>query len=106
MTEVFVDKKVVGQLEAGIFTQRCTVRHIFRQYNAKGMDEQVYTSLKAGGHCLKWTLIFRDTGQVLTIPFRKIAQVGFAVNTGSGRQMMVKLSDFNEEKPVIQHKLF
>ena len=100
---VFVDNKVIGEIRAGVFVQRTTERHIFRELNAKGMDVDVHGRL--AGRCDAWRLEFKDTGQILTIPFAKIAQVGILRSTGAGAQYLVKLSEFNEDRPVIQHAL-
>jgi len=101
---VFVDKKVVGYIEDGVFVQRVTDKHIFRQYNAKGIDADLYRRLR--GSCHTWRLIFKNTGQVLSIPFDKIGAVGWEANTGAGKQRLVKLTDFNEDRPVVQRSLF
>ncbi len=100
---VFVDNKVIGEIHAGVFVQRTTERHVYRELNAKGMDVNVHGRL--AGRCDTWRLEFKDTKQVLTIPFAKIAQVGILRSTGAGAQYLVKLSEFNEDRPVIQHAL-
>jgi hypothetical protein len=100
---VFVDKKVIGRIHDGVFVQKTTERHIFRELNAKGMDVDVHGRL--AGRCHTWRLEFKDTKQVLAIPFAKIAQVGTLTSTGAGAQYLVKLSEFNEDRPVIQHAL-
>lgn len=100
---VFVDKKVIGRIYDGVFVQKTTERHIFRELNAKGMDVDVHGRL--AGRCHTWRLEFKDTKQVLTIPFAKIAQVGALVSTGAGAQYMVKLSDFNEDQVALQKTL-
>lgn len=100
---VFVDNKVIGEVIDGIFVQRIYERHIFREYNAKGIDTNVHARL--AGRCKAWRLEFKDTKQVLTIPFEKIAMVGKIVATGAGAQYLVKLTDFNEKRPAIQHGL-
>jgi hypothetical protein len=101
---VFVDKRVVGYIEDGVFVQRVTDKHIFRQHNAKGMDADLYRRLR--GNCHSWRLIFKKTGQVLSIPFEKIEAVGWEQDTGAGRQRLVHLTDFNEDSPVVQRQLF
>lgn len=100
---VFVEKKVIGTIRDGVFVQRVTHRHIFREQNAKGMDLNVHYRL--AGRCHTWQLIFKDTKQVLSIPFEKIAQVGTVASTGAGMQYLVKLSDFNEDQVALQKKL-
>ncbi|MBA7623782.1 hypothetical protein ES703_31181 [subsurface metagenome] len=101
---VFVDKMVVGYIEDGAFCQRVTDKHIFRQYNAKGIDANLFRRLR--GSCHTWRLIFKKTGQVLSIPLEKIEAVGWETDTGAGKQLLVKLTDFNEDRPVIQKALF
>lgn len=93
---IYVDGKPVGTLADSVFTQRCTERSIFKQYNAKGMDVSVYRRLQ--GYCHTWQLIFTDTRLTLSIPFLKIATVGEIRQTGAGRQYLVKLSDFTESQ--------
>lgn len=104
MERQFVGNKVVGFLENGIFYQLITSRHIFRRYQAKGMDPILHRTLK--GKCYLWQLTFEDTKQVLSIPFDKIEKVGFEVNTkGAGKQIMVKLKYFEEETKPLQKQL-
>lgn len=101
---VFVDGKVIGRLEGGIFLQKTEERHIFRQNNTKGLDVNVWQRLN--GRCTTWRLDFKDTKQVLSIPFEKISQVGKITSTGAGAQYLVHLDDFNEDQVVLQEKLF
>lgn len=105
--EVFIDRHVVGVLQKTpkgiIFVQKVRYKHIFRQYNGKGIDINVHHQLK--GRCDYWRIEFRDTKQVLEIPFGKIEQVGIKYDTGAGVQLIVKLEDFNEERPVLQERL-
>lgn len=100
---VFVEKKVIGQFLHGVFEQSCSHRHIFREQNAKGIDVNVHHRL--AGRCHTWRLTFKDTKQVLSMPFEKILEVGKVIQTGAGPQYLVKLIDFNEERPAIQHQL-
>lgn len=100
---VFVDGVVVGYSEKGVFWQRITERHIFRQYNAKGIDANLFERLRRV--CHTWRLVFRDTKQVLSVPFDKIEVVGIKTDTGAGRQILVKLEDFNEEQVAMQKRL-
>jgi hypothetical protein len=100
---VFVDKKVIGRIERGFFTQRITNNHIFRIFNAKGIDVNVYERLK--NECHSWRLIHKQTKQILSIPFSKIPIVAERRPTGSGIQYLVRLSDFNEDQPVLQAAL-
>lgn len=101
---VFVDNRVVGSEEDGVFVQRITQKHIFIQENAKGIDVSLFQRLK--NSCHTWRLVFKDTGQVLSIPFDKIEIVGNEREIpGAGRQIMVKLEDFNEDKPAVQKRL-
>jgi len=101
---VFVNGVVIGFLKDDVFTQHITQRHIFRKYNAKGMDLALYRAL-AARYCDTWRLQFKDTGQVLSIPFDDIARVGHDTDTGAGIQIMVKLSDFAEQRAPIQEHL-
>ncbi len=100
---VFVDKQVIGRVEGGVFCQLITQRHIFRELNAKGIDASLFISLSR--FCHSWQLTFRDTKQVLSIPFKKILLVGVKRGTGAGQQYLVKLEDFNNDIPVLQHRL-
>ena len=101
--EIFVDRKVIGTLDNGVFTQRITARGIYRLTNSKGVDVSLYERLK--GHCHTWRLYFKDTKQIISIPFDKIEVVGVKENTGAGVQYMVKLEDFNEEQAALQVKM-
>lgn len=101
---LFVNGQVVGTLEGGVFEQRISSRHIFRRYQAKGIDQVLHRELK--GRCQKWRLIFGDTGQVLSIPFARIEQAGFPfAPPKAGRQIMVKLEFFDEERAETQMRL-
>lgn len=100
---VFVDKRVVGKKEDGTFLQRVSTRHIYRLFNAKGIDANLYQRLKIEG-IHTWKLIFKETYQVLSISFEKIDIVGFSV-PACGEQIMVKLADFNEDQKPLQEKL-
>lgn len=96
MERQFVGNKVVGLLENRVFYQLITTRHIYRRYQAKGMDAILHRTLQ--GKCYLWRLKFEDTGQVLSILFDKIQKVGFEVTTkGAGKQIMVRLKDFEED---------
>lgn len=100
----WINGKVVGFLENGVFTQHIQSRHIFRKWNAKGMDLGLYRSLRS--KCNVWRLVIDDTHQVLTIPFKRVGISGFEADTnGSGRQMMVKLNFFDEERPAAQKRM-
>lgn len=105
MAEVqFVNGKVVGSLENGVFYQLINSRHIYRRYGAKGMDKTLYRSLV--GKCRAWRLEFKDTGRVLEIKFPQIEQFGFEADSGgAGKQIFVRLRDFEEVKPVMQKRL-
>ena len=100
---VFIDNKVIGHVRDGIFVQKTSLRHVFRQTNSKGMDINVHGRLV--GRCHRWRLEFTDTKQVLSIPFEKIAQVGVITSTGAGVQYLVHLADFNEDQVALQAKL-
>ncbi len=101
---VFADGHVVGYVEDGVFYQRVTERHIFRQLNAKGIDISLYRQLRH--RCHTWRLTFKDTRQVLSISFERIGAVGMERDTGAGSQIFVKLQDFDEDKPALQKRLF
>ena len=101
----FVNSKVVGTLENGVFEQVIYSAHIYRRFQAKGLDIHLHRALQ--GKCRLWRLRFGDTGRILSIPFERIEQSGFLFSPGkcSGRQIMVKLELFDEEKPVMQRRL-
>lgn len=100
----FVDGKVVGQLDNGIFFQRITQRHIYRVLNAKGMDFYLHRSLK--GKCHKWLLEFEDTSQRLEILFPLIEKVGIKRELPrAGMQYLVKLKEFDVVRPVMQVRM-
>jgi hypothetical protein len=101
----FVDGQVVGTLENGVFEQVIYSAHIYRRFQAKGMDVHLHQALQ--GKCRLWRLRFGDTGQVISIPFERIEQAGFIFSPGkgSGRQIMVKLKLFDEETPVMQRRM-
>ena len=104
MEAQFVNKRVVGFLDNRILRQNITARHIFRQYQGKGMDISLYRALKSK-NCKVWQLRFQDTKQILSISFADIEKVGFEINTGSGKQIIVKLKDFREEEAAKQRYL-
>lgn len=101
----FVDGKVVGQLDNGVFFQRIQPRHIYRRYNAKGIDKRLYDSLK--GNCRVWRLEFEDTKRVIQIAYDRIELSGFSVHIGTGipDQILVPLHLFDEVKPVAQARM-
>lgn len=102
---LFVNGRVVGTLEGGVFEQRISSAHIYRRYQAKGIDQVLHRELR--GRCQLWRLRFGDTGQVLSIPFARIEQVGFPIapGGGAGRQIMVKVGLFDEERAGTQLRL-
>jgi hypothetical protein len=101
---LFVNGRVVGTLEGGIFEQRISSAHIYRRFQAKGIDRTLHRELR--GRCQLWRLRFGDTGQVLSIPFARIEQVGFSfAPPKAGRQIMVKLEFFDEEAEVMQRRM-
>ena len=101
---VFLNGVVIGFYSNDFFTQHITWRHIFHRYNAKGMDLSLYRALKVR-YCEFWRLHFKDTGQVLIIPFDDIEKLGFETDTGAGVQLLVKLEHFAESRPQIQSHL-
>lgn len=104
MEAQLVNNRVVGFLDNRMLRQNITGRHIYRRYQGKGMDISLYQALK-GKNCKFWQLQFQDTKQVLSIHFADIEKVGFEINTGSGKQMMVRLKDFREEEAAKQRYL-
>jgi hypothetical protein len=103
-TPLFVNGKVVGTLDMGVFEQRISSKHIYRRYQAKGIDQVLHRELR--GHCRLWRLRFGDTGQVISIPFHRIEQVGIPhAPPHAGRQIMVKLEYFDEERAGAQLRL-
>ena len=101
----FVDGNVAGQLEHGVFEQIIYSKHIYRRFNAKGIDCRLHRALK--GKCNKWRLTFGDTKQVLSIPYDRIARSGQEFSPGGGiaKQIMVRLDLFDEEKPISQIRM-
>lgn len=98
---VYIDDVPIGRVVAGVFYQTVTPRHIYRRLNAKGIDVSLFFRLRQV--CHTWQIIFTDTRQVLSIPFAKIPAVATKRKVGSaGEQFLVKLSDFNQERPVVQ----
>lgn len=101
---VYIDDVPIGELRSGVFIQRVSQRHIYRRLNAKGMDVSLYFRLKQV--CHTWTLIFMDTKQELSIPIGKIPKVAIRRKVGNaGEQFLVKLADFNKDRPEIQQPL-
>lgn len=102
----FVDGKVVGELDLGVFTQVIFTRHIYRRYNAKGIDKRLLKVLRGEG-CYKWRLVFGDTKQVVSIPLARIELSGSPHNVGGGvaEQILVPLEYFDEEKPATQRRM-
>jgi len=101
---LFVNGQVVGTLERGVFEQRISSKHIYCRYQAKGIDQVLHRELR--GRCQLWRLRFGDTGRVLSIPFARIEQVGFPIALPkAGRQYMVKLEFFDEEREESQMRL-
>ena len=100
---VFVDATVVGRLRDGVFEQRITHRHIYRLYNAKGIDLGLYRQLE--GRCHTWRLIFKDTAEVLSIPFADISKLAILQDTGAGPQYLVDLKHFTQDQPALQSRL-
>lgn len=101
----FVDGKVVGELDLGVFTQVIYSRHIYRRFNAKGMDKRLHRALR--GRCHRWRLVFGDTKRVISIPYDRIELSGFTHNVGGGvpEQILVPLEYFDEERPVAQKRM-
>ena len=101
---VYIDDVPIGVVRDGVFIQRVTLRHIYRKLNAKGIDVSVYYRLKQA--CHTWKLIFLDTRQELSMPLAKIPAVATRRKVGTaGEQFLVKLADFNKDRPEIQKPL-
>lgn len=99
----FVNGKVVGQLENGVFFQRVQRRHIYRVLNAKGMDINLHRQLR--GKCRLWRIEF-DDHQVLEIDYKRIEMSGILRPVkGAGMQWMVRLDYFDELKPATQRRM-
>jgi len=101
---IYVNGRRLGDVVDGVWEQKITDRHIYREFNAKGMDINLHSALR--GKCELWRLIHKKTGQVLSIPFEKIEAVAIKKDTGAGVQLLVPLSEFNEDRPVLQKSLF
>ena len=99
----FVNGRVVGSLENGVFYQRVQRRHIYRVLNAKGIDVGLYRQLR--GKCRKWRIEFEDH-QTLEIDYSRIAISGVKKKIpGAGEQWMVRLSLFDELKQATQRRM-
>lgn len=99
----FVNGKVVGRLENGVFFQRVQRRHIYRVLNAKGMDIGLHRVLR--GKCRLWRIEF-DDHQTLEIEYKRIEISGkIRPVKGAGTQWMVPLQYFDELKPATQRRL-
>lgn len=106
LSPYWVDGRVVGNIsDDGVFVQNITSRHIYNSLQAKGMDLWLHRGLI--GKCELWRLVFKDTGQVLSIPFSMIESSGKKHDPGGGVgvQIFVPLALFEEEKPAIQMRL-
>lgn len=102
---VFVDQKVIGEIKDGWFVQKTTSRHIFRQYNSKGIEYDVFNRL-LHENVEGWKLIFTDTGQILSIALDFIPYHGILNPPHSaGYQYHVKLQFFDVDQPVLQKQL-
>jgi len=100
----FVNGKVIGTLDKGVFFQRIQTRHIFRQMQAKGIDLQLFRSLR--GRCREWKLEFEDSKRLICIAYDRIEQSGVIKWVpGAGQQMMVELRLFDEIRPGTQKRL-
>lgn len=99
----FVNGKVVGQLENGVFFQRVQRRHIYRVMNAKGMDVGLHRGLR--GKCRIWRIEFEDH-QTLEIEHKRIEISGkIRPIKGAGIQWVVPLQYFDEQKPATQRRM-
>ena len=90
----FVNGRVVGTLDNGVFYQRVQRRHIYRLTNSKGIDVGLYRQLR--GKCRKWRIEFEDH-QTLEIEYKRIEISGkLRPIKGAGLQWMVPLKYFDE----------
>ncbi len=100
----FIEGKVVGDLDLGVFTQRIFTRHIYRLLNAKGMDVRLHRALR--GKCRLWRLIFGDTNQIINIPYSRIELSGTRKTPkGLVEQIFVPLQYFDEERAATQKRM-
>lgn len=100
----FIEGRVVGDLDQGVFTQQIFTRHIYRLLNAKGMDVRLHRALR--GKCRLWRLIFGDTHQIINIPYPRIELSGTRRKPkGLVDQIFVPLHLFDEEKPATQKRM-
>ena len=99
----FVNGRVVGSLENGVFFQRVQRRHIYRVLNAKGMDVGLHRQLR--GKCRLWRIEFEDH-QTLEIEYKRIEISGkLRPITRAGLQWMVPLKYFDELVPATQRRM-
>ena len=99
----FVNGRVVGSLENGVFFQRVQRRHIYRVLNAKGIDLGLYKQLR--GKCRLWRIEFEDH-QTLEIELKRVEISGkIRPIKGAGLQWMVPLKYFDELTPATQKRL-
>lgn len=99
------DGPPVGELADGVFVQRVQGRHIYNAAAGKGMDKFVHFQLKVK-HCRTWRLDFKDTKQVLEIPFAKVESYPLKkIRNLAGEQYLVPFEDFQEVRAVIQPNL-
>ena len=99
----FVNGKVVGQLENGVFFQRVQRRHILRVWNAKGIDFYLHKLLR--GKCRLWRLEFEDH-ETLEIAYNRIELSGTLRTLKKvGRQWVVPLQYFDELRPATQRRM-
>ncbi len=96
------DGQVVGVIQGDIFIQQVRWNHIYRKLNAKGLDYGIY--IQARMRAKYWQLVFPD-GKILRIPFNKVDKVLIEKTTVVGKQVFVRLEDFNVERPVLQGAL-
>jgi len=99
----FVNGKVVGSLENGVFFQRVQRWHIYRVLNAKGIDVGLYKQLR--GKCRLWRIEFEDH-QTLEIEYKRVEISGvIRPIPGAGLQWMVPLKLFDELTPATQRRM-
>jgi len=94
--------KIAGVVQGDTFIQHVAWGHIYRKLNAKGLDYSLY--LQARMRCKYWQLVFPD-GMSLRVPFEKVDKIKIERNAEAGKQIFVKLDDFNEDRPTVQGRM-
>lgn len=97
--------KVIGHIVYDTFRQWYDNDDIFNDMNAKGLDYSTYLNIVNKVHF--WTITHKQTKRSLTMPIMKVHIVGVVKDMGAryGKQIMVRLDDFNMEKPAVQREM-